>query len=170
MKRLIVAVGLAFALVGCGGAAAPAEDAAADAGTVQESDVVEVTDEAAGTEVTERVDEVDLSAMSATMAFAEVTQMTRQPQLYDGATVTMRGGLMMFVVDETTGVGNYSCYVEDATKCCQRGIGFTIDEPLEDTSFLVEGTQVVVRGTFEIYDVDGRHFVRIANCEMWPAE
>ena len=160
MKRLVACMVLAFALVGCsGGTAAPAGDGAAPAdatapaeqdasGGVADSDVVEVTDEAANT---------------------EVVQMTRQPQMYDGATVTMRGGLMIFAIDETTGVGNYSCYVEDATKCCQRGIAFTIDEPLEDTSILVEGTEVVIRGTFEIYEVDGRHFVRIANCEIWPA-
>lgn len=185
MKRLVLAFALAFALAGCsggtaapeGGEAAPAEPAAtAEAaaeqeasGGVADSDVVEVTDEAANTEVVEHVDEVDLTAMSSTMMFAEVVQMTRQPQMYDGATVTMRGGLMIFAIDEATGVGSYSCYVEDATKCCQRGIGFTIDEPLEDTSILVEGTEVIIRGTFEIYEVDGRHFVRISNCEIWPA-
>lgn len=183
MKRLALAIVLAFALVGCSGgttaddaavpadATAPAEAAAGQdaSGEVTDSDVVEVTEEAAGTEVTEHVDEIDLTAMSSTMMFAEVVQMTRQPQMYDGATVTMRGGLMIFAIDEATGVGSYSCYVEDATKCCQRGIGFTIDEPLEDTSILVEGTEVIIRGTFEIYEVDGRHFVRISNCEIWPA-
>ena len=180
MKRLVACVVLAFALVGCsGGTAAPAGDGAApaepaattatDGGGVADSDVVEVTDEAANTEVVEHVDEVDLTGMSSTMMFAEVVQMTRQPQMYDGATVTMRGGLMIFAIDEATGVGNYSCYVEDATRCCQRGIAFTIDEPLEDTSILVEGAEVVIRGTFEIYEVDGRHFVRISNCEIWPA-
>ena len=76
---------------------------------------------------------------------------------------------MILAVDLETGVGSYSCYVEDATKCCQRGIGFTIDRPLEDTSILVEGSEVIIKGTFEIYEMGGRNFVRIADCDIWPA-
>ena len=134
-----------------------------------DADVVEVTQEAVDTEAEEHVDEIDLTMMSPTMLFAEVVNMTRTPKKYDGATVTLRGGLMILAVDLETGVGSYSCYVEDATKCCQRGIGFTIDRPLEDTSILVEGSEVIIKGTFEIYEMGGRNFVRIADCEIWPA-
>ena len=134
-----------------------------------DADVVEVTQEAVDTEAEEHVDEIDLTMMSPTMLFAEVVNMTRTPKKYDGATVTLRGGLMILAVDLETGVGSYSCYVEDATKCCQRGIGFTIDRPLEDTSILVEGSEVIIKGTFEIYEMGGRNFVRIADCDIWPA-
>ena len=128
-----------------------------------------MTQEAVDTEAEEHVDEIDLTMMSPTMLFAEVVNMTRTPKKYDGAMVTLRGGLMILAVDLETGVGSYSCYVEDATKCCQRGIGFTIDRPLEDTSILVEGSEVIIKGTFEIYEMGGRNFVRIADCEIWPA-
>ena len=195
MKKLIVALLVSLALVGCAGQApetepvdaAPVEEAAAPAdeaqddeaeapadeasGQVQESDTVEVTEtevqEEAGEQ--ERVSEVDLTAMSSTMVFAEVTQMTRTPTQYDGAQVTMRGFLMVYDVDPSTGVGNYSCLVQDATKCCQRGLAFTVTSPLDDTSMLVEGNEVIIRGTFEIYEIGGRRFVRIADCTIESA-
>ena len=166
MKKLLVSLMVLCALAGCsGGASAPSDSS----GEVTDADVVEVTQEAVDTEAEEHVDEIDLTMMSPTMLFAEVVNMTRTPKKYDGATVTLRGGLMILAVDLETGVGSYSCYVEDATKCCQRGIGFTIDRPLEDTSILVEGSEVTIKGTFEIYEMGGRNFVRIADCEIWPA-
>ena len=166
MKKLLVSLMVLCALAGCsGGASAPSDSS----GEVTDADVVEVTQEAVDTEAEEHVDEIDLTMMSPTMLFAEVVNMTRTPKKYDGATVTLRGGLMILAVDLETGVGSYSCYVEDATKCCQRGIGFTIDRPLEDTSILVEGSEVIITGTFEIYEMGGRNFVRIADCDIWPA-
>ena len=166
MKKLLVSLMVLCALAGCsGGASAPSDSS----GEVTDADVVEVTQEAVDTEAEEHVDEIDLTMMSPTMLFAEVVNMTRTPKKYDGAMVTLRGGLMILAVDLETGVGSYSCYVEDATKCCQRGIGFTIDRPLEDTSILVEGSEVTIKGTFEIYEMGGRNFVRIADCEIWPA-
>ena len=166
MKKLLVSLMVLCALAGCsGGASAPSDSS----GEVTDADVVEVTQEAVDTEAEEHVDEIDLTMMSPTMLFAEVVNMTRTPKKYDGATVTLRGGLLILAVDLETGVGSYSCYVEDATKCCQRGIGFTIDRPLEDTSILVEGSEVIIKGTFEIYEMGGRNFVRIADCEIWPA-
>ena len=166
MKKLLVSLLVLCALAGCsGGASAPSDSS----GEVTDADVVEVTQEAVDTEAEEHVDEIDLTMMSPTMLFAEVVNMTRTPKKYDGAMVTLRGGLMILAVDLETGVGSYSCYVEDATKCCQRGIGFTIDRPLEDTSILVEGSEVIIKGTFEIYEMGGRNFVRIADCEIWPA-
>ena len=165
MKKLLVSLLVLCALAGCsGGASAPSDSS----GEVTDADVVEVTQEAVDTEAEEHVDEIDLTMMSPTMLFAEVVNMTRTPKKYDGATVTLRGGLMILAVDLETGVGSYSCYVEDATKCCQRGIGFTIDRPLEDTSILVEGNEVIIRGTFEIYEAGGLNFVRIADCDIWP--
>ncbi len=166
MKKLLVSLMVLCALAGCsGGASAPSDSS----GEGTDADVVEVTQEAVDTEAEEHVDEIDLTMMSPTMLFAEVVNMTRTPKKYDGATVTLRGGLMILAVDLETGVGSYSCYVEDATKCCQRGIGFTIDRPLEDTSILVEGSEVIIKGTFEIYEMGGRNFVRIADCDIWPA-
>ena len=166
MKKLLVSLMVLCALAGCsGGASAPSDSS----GEVTDADVVEVTQEAVDTEAEEHVDEIDLTMMSPTMLFAEVVNMTRTPKKYAGATVTLRGGLMILAVDLETGVGSYSCYVEDATKCCQRGIGFTIDRPLEDTSILVEGSEVIIKGTFEIYEMGGRNFVRIADCDIWPA-
>ena len=165
MKKLLVSLAVLCALAGCsGGATAPATS-----GDVTDADVVEVTEEAVENEPVEHVDEIDLTSMSPTMLFAEVVNMTRTPKQYEGATVTLRGGLMILMIDESTGVGSYSCYVEDATKCCQRGIGFTIDRPLDDTSILVEGAEVIIKGTFEIYEAGGHNFVRIADCDIWPA-
>lgn len=168
MKKLLISLVVVCALAGCsgGGAAAPADSGSSE---VTDADVVEVTEEAVENEPTEHVDDIDLTAMSPTMLFAEVVNMTRTPKQYEGATVTLRGGLMMLACDTSTGVGSYSCYVEDATKCCQRGIGFTIDRPLEDTSILVEGNEVIIKGTFEIYEMGGRNFVRIADCDIWPS-
>ncbi len=164
MKKLLVSLLVLCALAGCsGGAAAPATS-----DEVTDADVVEVTEEAVENEPVERIDEIDLTSLSPTMLYAEVVNMTRTPKQYEGATVTLRGSLLILAIDESTGVGSYSCYVQDATKCCQRGIGFTIDRPLEDTSILVEGSEVIIRGTFEIYEAGGHNFVRIADCDIWP--
>ena len=168
MKKLLISLVVVCALAGCsgGGAAAPADSGSSE---VTDADVVEVTEEAVENEPTEHVDDIDLTAMSPTMLFAEVVNMTRTPKQYEGATVVLRGNLLLLAYDDSTGIGSYSCYVQDATKCCQRGIGFTIDRPLDDTSILVEGTEVIVKGTFEIYEMGGRNFVRIADCDIWPA-
>ena len=90
---------------------------------------------------------VNLSEMSSTMVYSEVSNMLAEPNKYKGRTVTMKGNFAAYH-DEATGKDYFACVVLDATACCQQGIEFEIPGAKYPENFPELGTEIVVEGTF----------------------
>ena len=107
--------------------------------------------------------DVDLTTMSATVVFGEVSNMIFTPEEYEGKTVRMAGAFN--VVDiPTTGMRYYSCLIADATACCKQGLEFQLKNGgsfPEDYPRL--GAEITVVGTFETYEEDGMTYCRVAD-------
>ncbi len=107
---------------------------------------------------------VDLTAMSATMVYAEVYNMVVSPEEYVGRTVIMEGAYQVY---DYYGDGTYyhAVIIKDATACCSQGLEFTLggdykypeDFPADGTSIKVTGVftrSVEANGTFYLISAD----------------
>ena len=133
---------------------ATTEKAATEKETTEEKTTEEKTTEEESTEaVTEVADgvnpavELDLSAMSGTMVYSEVSNICAYPDEYRGKVIQMRG-LYNFYHDDATGNDYYACIIQDATACCASGIEF-IPDGFENE--ITPGEEITVAGTFDTY-------------------
>ena len=121
-------------------------------------------------------DFIDLTAMSSTMVFAEVFNMTTHPEDYVGKTVKMQGIFStgkLYAQEGTLEDGGtvFACIIQDAAACCAQGIPFDLAESRaypEDYPEL--GAPITVTGTFEICTQDGLEFCRLSQAELLDAE
>ena len=117
-------------------------------------------------------DFIDLTAMSSTMVFAEVFNMTTHPENYVGKTVKMQGIFStgkLYAQEGTLEDGStvFACIIQDAAACCAQGIPFDLAESRaypEDYPEL--GAPITVTGTFEICTQDGLEFCRLSQAEL----
>ncbi len=112
------------------------------------SEDVTSTQEAGGSDDGERpAIELDLSAMSGTMVYSEVSNICAYPDDYRGKVIQMRG-LYNFYHDDATGNDYYACIIQDATACCASGIEF-VPDGFENE--ITPGEEITVAGTFDTY-------------------
>jgi len=100
--------------------------------------------------------DVDLTRMSATMVYAQVSQIVYDPESYFGKVIRMRGQSYS-TRDETTDTTYYAVIIADATACCAQGIEYALaggDYPPDDE-------EVTVVGTFELYEEAGMRYCRL---------
>ncbi len=98
--------------------------------------------------------DIDLTAMSATMVYAEVYDMLVQPQNYEGKTVRMNG-TSISMVDEAAGKTYYACIIQDATACCSQGIEYLLPEEQDaPENYPEDGEEITVTGVFTTYMED----------------
>ena len=112
------------------------------------SEDVTSTQEAGGSDDGERpAVELDLSAMSGTMVYSEVSNICAYPDEYRGKVIQMKG-LYNFYHDDATGNDYYACIIQDATACCASGIEF-VPDGFENE--ITPGEEITVAGTFDTY-------------------
>lgn len=117
-------------------------------------------------------DFIDLTAMSSTMVFAEVFNMTTHPENYVGKTVKMQGIFStgkLYAQEGTLEDGStvFACIIQDAAACCAQGIPFDLAESLSFPEDYPElGDPITVTGTFEICTQDGLEFCRLSQAEL----
>ncbi len=105
--------------------------------------------------------DVDLTAMSSTMVYAEVNNMMTSPQDYIGKNVKMEGQFVRYPAMDTNGneipdKAYFACVIADATSCCVQGMEFiTREEYTYPADYPAEGEDIVVTGTFQTYEEDG---------------
>lgn len=102
--------------------------------------------ETAETKAAKKEIDVDLTKMSSTMVYSEVSNMVSNPDQYLGKRVRMNGVSTVYT-DPATGQVYYTCLIQDATACCSQGIEFV----LKDGNYPEAGTEVVVTGKFATY-------------------
>ena len=121
-------------------------------------------------------DFIDLTAMSSTMVFAEVFNMTTHPENYVGKTVKMQGIFStgkLYAQEGTLEDGStvFACIIQDAAACCAQGIPFELAESLSSPEDYPElGDPITVTGTFEICTQDGLEFCRLSQAELLNSE
>ena len=119
--------------------------------------------EGGGTSSTDPKDvTVDLTRMSATMVYSEVSQMMTKPQSYIGNTIIMNGTFSLYYNDDKT-KSYAACIVKDATACCSQGLEFLLKDGIEYPKL---DDQITVKGVFELYDEDGTQYARIKDAEL----
>ena len=90
--------------------------------------------------------DVDLTALSGTMVYSEVYNMTVNTSDYKGKTVKMQGQFSVYQ-DPNTQKYYFACLIAEATACCSQGIEFVLagdysypdDYPQVDTNICVVG-------------------------------
>lgn len=107
----------------------------------------------ASEEASEKTDgiDVDLTALSSTMVFAEVYNMMMDPMSYIGKTVRMNGSFTIYHDDEKNR-DHYACIIQDATACCSQGVEFVLtDDYTFPEDYPEEGEDICVTGVFKTY-------------------
>lgn len=106
---------------------------------------------------------VDMSQLSSTMVYAELYSILSAPQDYIGATIIIKGAFTAYE-NSFTDVVYYSCIVTDAAACCSLGLEFVTALPLVyPDDYPAIGTEITVKGTFEMYAENGSYYCRIAD-------
>lgn len=104
--------------------------------------------------------DVDLTKMSSTMIYSQVSDMVYYPDKYIGQVVKMYG---MFTIFRGKKRDYYNCVISDATACCQRGIEFLVSG---EQNFPQEGSEIVVTGIFDTYEENGQVFCQLINANI----
>ncbi len=99
---------------------------------------------------TDKID-VDLTALSSTMVYAEVYNMMSYPENYIGKTIKMEGQFA-FYLDEATGNYYFACIIQDATACCAQGMEFILtDDYIYPDDYPEVAEEIRVIGVFDTY-------------------
>ena len=110
--------------------------------------------------------DVDLTALSSTMAYAEVTHIMENPEDYLGKSIRMRGPYYASYF-EGTGLYYHYVLVEDTAACCVQGLEFVWDGDAADTvGYPDELEPVEVLGVFGSYEELGRTYYRLTANEV----
>lgn len=122
-----------------------------------EGSSAQVQENAAGTPGVD----VDLTALSSTMVYAEVYQMMMEPESYVGKTVKMRGNYYANFYEGTQRYYHFAV-IADATACCSQGLEFlwqgTHSYP-ED--YPAEQAEIEITGVFESYEEEGNTYYHV---------
>lgn len=107
---------------------------------------------------------IDLTKMSATLVYAEVYNMMNSPEDYIGREIIIEGQYMYVNED---GKDYFACIVKDATACCAQGIEFILGNgKTYPDDYPEDGSQVKVRGIFQIYEENGYKLCHLVDAEL----
>ena len=105
--------------------------------------------------------DIDLTALSNTMAYAEITNISTDPERYIGKTVKIQGEYRVSYFG-APGVPYHFAILWDETSCCEQGLEFTWDGNHEfPDDFPKEKTKIEVCGVLETYFDQGDTFFRL---------
>ena len=115
--------------------------------------------------------DMDLSAFSATVVYAQIYQMAIHPEDYLGKIIRIAGWYDVFT-DDITGLYYTVCIVPDAAACCAQGIEFVWGgEHSFPDHYPESGEEIVVTGRFETYFEGDWEYMRLADAELsWARE
>jgi hypothetical protein len=162
---------LILSLVACG--QADVEDTAEDSEEVvlvaeseEDEEAVDknlMGDEEEAVEATSSDVDIDLTAMSSTMVYAEVYNIMMSPKDYIGKNIKMSGECVI-TPNEDFSKNYYACLIKDATACCSQGLEFELED---ENSYPEEGETVTVSGVFETYEENGTLFCHLENAKLY---
>lgn len=105
--------------------------------------------------------DIDLTRMSSTMVYGQVSGMMYTPDEYVGKTIRMAGKSYSMYYEETD-TTYYSILIADATACCAQGVEYV----LLDGNYPADETETVVTGVFELYEELGMTYCRLSDASI----
>lgn len=106
--------------------------------------------------------DVDLTSMSGTMVYGQVSGMMYTPEDYIGKTIRMRGQSYSSYYDETDAT-YYYIIIADATACCSQGLEYVLSD---NAAYPQDGTEATITGVFELYNELGLTYCRLADATV----
>ncbi len=176
MKRLFgifLCLVLVFAMTGCGEDSSSGqpessqpESSQPESSQPESSQTEETTvQDQQPAESQDRVD-VDLTALSSTMVYAEVYNMMVSPETYIGKTVKMKGQFAYYH-DEKTDNYYFACIIQDATACCAQGIEFVLtDDYVYPDDYPGVDEEISVIGVFDTYQEGNKTYCTLRNAKL----
>lgn len=115
--------------------------------------------------------DLDLTALSGTVVYSQVYNMTVDPQSYMGMLVRLRGNLSYFR-DPETGKEYFAAIIADATACCAQGIEFVwAGEHRFPDDYPPLDTEVTVTGVFGTYEENGYMYLQLTDASVsWDGQ
>lgn len=111
--------------------------------------------------------DIDLTRMSSTMVYSEVSNMMSTPENYVGKMVRMNGKLAVYKYPERN---YYTCIIKDATACCQQGMEFLwAGDHKYPEDYPNEGDGIIVTGVFDIYYEGESKYVQLKDATLIKA-
>lgn len=104
--------------------------------------------------------DVDLTALSSTMVYAEVYNMMTEPESYIGKAIKIRG-LYYATYYEPTKQYYHFVVIQDATACCAQGLEFIWLEHVYPNDFPEDETEIEITGVWESYEEEGQTYYHI---------
>ena len=161
MKRvlcLLLALTAAFSLAACG------DDAPTGTGNTAVPNVNELLNVSSTPANKYATVDIDLTAMSSTVAYSMVAKMWEEPDKYRGKTVRMKGA---FAYTQQGNNYYYACVVTDTTACCSQWIEFvTADARTKPADFPSQGTEITVAGVFGTYNEGDSLYCQLSDAVM----
>lgn len=105
--------------------------------------------------------DLDITTMNDTMALATVTQMTKNPEMFQGQTIKIRGSYCVF---DGGDVKLPAVIVTDITGCCAMGLEFSLDGCNFPNSYPEVANKITLIGVFG-KDTDGHYRLQKAVLE-----
>ena len=100
--------------------------------------------------------DIDLTTMSSTMVYSQVSNMLNKPSDYKGKVVKAKGTCGIYS-NSQTGKKYYAVIIKDATACCSQGLEFV----LKDGKYPSKGEKITVEGTFTTYREKGNTYCQL---------
>ena len=104
--------------------------------------------------------DVDLSAMSGTMVYAEVYNIMLNPAKYERKIIKVRGTYRVSYYPPTEKFYNY-VLIADATGCCAQGLEFIAAKSISSENYPAIGTEIEIVGAFKSYEELGKTYYQI---------
>ncbi len=140
---IIASVLLSTVLTGCGDNKTQLENKDTATGAVESSNVK-----------AENVVDVDVTALSSVMVYAEVYNMMTRPAEYMGKTVKIRGQYYSDYYDKT-GKTYFYVTIADTSECCRQGVEFIWNGAhAYPADYPQEQSEIEITGVFSSYDED----------------
>ena len=105
---------------------------------------------------------VDLSVLSSTLAYSQISNIIDNYEEYLGTTITMSG-----LFNGIVSYGNkiYTCSINDATACCSLGFEFRLPND-EEPSGCNDGDIITVTGMLSSYTEDGTVYLELLDAAV----
>lgn len=114
----------------------------------------------------EQTVDLDLSALSDVVAYAQLYDMNLSPENYLDKIIRITGWFDYFE-DMTLDQVYQSVQISDSTGCCSMGVEFLwAGDHVWPVDYPDFGTEITVCGRFEIYQEDGYDYIRLADAEL----
>ena len=114
---------------------------------------------------TEGVD-VDLTLLSGTMLYSQVSYMTYRPEEFKGKVVRVPGNFSVaYNWDRTKQY--FGCVISDQSACCTLGVEFELPESYTyPDDYPEEDSLITVQGTFDTYEEEGYTYCVLRNATL----